>query len=169
MDLVLDATPLIYLGKTGKIDLLDAFDVVVPEPVYQEVVSRGLEEGHPDARRVELGFDFGILNRVSVGDLDTFVRLRNNPRLSVGDAAVLAVAIEHDRVAVADDRYIRDVAGVEGIETKGMAWLVLHALREGAMSKSDAREMIDDLVDAGWYCSTDVYARIIRRIEEIGG
>ena len=55
MKTVTDAGPLIALGKLGLIQLLSQlFDpILVPTSVYQEVVTRGLELGLPDAYAVK--------------------------------------------------------------------------------------------------------------------
>lgn len=91
---VFDATPLIYLAKIGRLELLDALPqrCLIPEPVHDEVVTRGLEEDYPDARRLERAVEDGVFEQASVPDTETFDRLRGNDRLSDADASVLAVA-----------------------------------------------------------------------------
>ena len=56
MKAVTNAGPLIALGKLGLVDLLNRlYDaVLVPTAVYQEVVTRGLELGQPDAYAVQM-------------------------------------------------------------------------------------------------------------------
>lgn len=168
---VFDATPLIYLASTERLHLLDGHPeaCVVPEPVYEEVVTTGIEEGHPDARRLQRAIDEDVFEVVAVTPVnDAFDRIRDNERFSDADAAVLAVADERDATAVMDERYGRAVADAEGIETRGTAYLVLERLRDGEIDAEEARETIDAMLDAGWYCSPDVYARILEAIDEHG-
>jgi predicted nucleic acid-binding protein len=166
---VFDATPLIYLAKVDRLGIVRHLDgpAVIPERVREEVVEVGLDQGYPDARRVERGIEAGLLDTVTVADTALVGRLRENPNLSDADAAVLAHAGVHDGVAVMDDAYGRDVAATEGIITRGTAYLVLLATREGEIGTSEARDTIDGMIEEGWYCAPDVYARILRKLESV--
>ncbi|WP_248516950.1 DUF3368 domain-containing protein [Salinarchaeum laminariae] len=167
---VFDATPLIYLAKVDRLSLVlgTVSEAVVPEHVHREVVVDGIEAGHADARRVERAIDETALRVVPVSDADTFERIGRNERLTDADAAVLAVAASADAIAVMDEQYGRDVADAEGIPTRGTAFLVLRALRDDHIDAEEARTIVDDMVDAGWYCAPDLYAKLLAKIEELG-
>ena len=51
MPVVSNTSPLIWLSKTGKINLLKELfqEITIPEEVYTEAVERGLQEGFSDA------------------------------------------------------------------------------------------------------------------------
>lgn len=166
---VFDATPLIYLAKIDRLEILEDLTstCVVPDPVYTEVVTRGIEENHPDARRVERAAEDGLLERVSVPESATFDRLQRNDSLSTADAAVLAAADARGGTAIMDETYGRDVADTEGIPTRGTAYLILWLLREDHLSGSEASEIIDSMLDVGWYCTPDFYKTIQRKIDEL--
>lgn len=167
---VFDATPLIYLATVERLTLVDELPAqsVVPDRVYQEVVTAGVEAGHADARRVDRTVEAQILTRQSVDDTETFERLRTNQSLSDADAAVLAIAASADATAVMDEQYGRDVADSEGIETRGTAYLVLQLLQTGVLTADEAQATIDAMLDAGWYCAPNLYARVRQRIDDIG-
>ena len=166
---VFDATPLIYLATVEKLTLIEH----LPEPchtpraVYDEVVVRGIEEGHADARRIERAVEDGLLCVEDVDETPVLERLRRNENLSEADAAVLARAAARDGTAVMDEAYGRTVADAERIETRGTAFLVLRLLRDDAIDADEARATIDELVAAGWYCAPDLYATLVRRIESL--
>lgn len=166
---VFDATPLVYLAKTERLGIVESIPerCVLPGQIHEEVVETGLEEGHADARRVERAVDDGYLEVVSVESSETHDRLCENRHLSDADAAVLAVADTHDATAVMDEQYGRDVASAEGITTRGTAYLVLSALRDGVLTGDEARATVDAMVDAGWYCSPDLYARVVQKIDAL--
>lgn len=166
---VFDATPLIYLASVERLSLVvdRVSEPVVPEPVHQEVVVDGIEGGHADARRVERAIETGALEVVPAPDTETFDRIAQNERLTAADAAVLAIAASRDAVAVMDEQYGRDVADAEGIQSRGTAFLVLRLLRDDAIDAEDARRTIDDMIDAGWYCAPDLYAKLLGRIEDL--
>ncbi len=168
---VFDATPLIYLAKVDRLVLVQHLEEprVIPDRVYEEVVTTGVEEGHPDARRIEQQVDANRFEIKSVEATPVLSQLEANPNLSEADAAVLACAAIHDGIAVMDETYGRDVATTEGIRTRGTAYLVLKFAQSGAISVDEARSVIDAMIDAGWYCAPDVYTRIIRKLDSFSG
>ena len=166
---VFDATPLIYLARVDRLALVQQLDAscVIPERVYEEVVGTGLEQCYPDARRIERSVDADRSDIVSVATSALLTRLQDNSNLSDADVAVLACADAHDSVAVIDETYGRDVAAAEGITTRGTAYLVLKLASEGTLSVDDARTVIDAMIDEGWYCAPDVYAKIIQKLDSL--
>ena len=166
---VFDATPLIYLAKVDRLALVQQFDTscAIPERVYEEVIETGLEQGYPDARRIERSVNADRFAIVPVETTPLLSRLQENNNLSDADVAVLACADAHDGVAVMDETYGRDVAAAEGITTRGIAYLVLKLASEGTISVDDARTVIDAMIDEGWYCAPDVYAKIVRKLDSL--
>ena len=166
---VFDATPLIYLAKVDRLALVQQRDAscVIPERVYEEVVETGREQCYPDTRRIERSVDADRSDIVSVATSALLTRLQDNSNLSDADVAVLACADAHDGVAVMDETYGRDVAAAEGITTRGTAYLVLKLASEGTISVDDARTVIDAMIDEGWYCAPDVYAKIIQKLDSL--
>jgi predicted nucleic acid-binding protein len=167
---VFDATPLIYLGKVDRLGLLQGLEAscVLPERVYEEVVETGIEQGHPDARRIEYVVKEGTVDVVTVEHTPLFSRLQRNDNLSNADIAVLAHAELHDGVAVMDETYGRDVAASEGITTRGTAYLLLKLTKQGAITVEDTGTVIDSMIEAGWYCAPDVYRKIVDKLDSLG-
>ena len=169
MSWVFDAAPLTYLAKVGRLGVVEALDEprVVPEAVYREVVTAGVEQGYDDARRIERAVEDGLVDIVAVDTDDSPVatRLARHPGLSDGDVAVLACADARDAVAVMDESAGRSAAEVEGVETRGTAYLVLATVKDGQLSKAEGREAIDAMIDRGWYVAPDVYTRIVGKLE----
>lgn len=62
----IDAGPLIWLGKCDALDLLKKLyqEIEIPETVYIEAVTRGLEKGHEDAPTIKKTMEEGWI-RVS--------------------------------------------------------------------------------------------------------
>lgn len=166
---VFDATPLIYLAKVGRLTLVDQLNVscVIPQRVYEEVVDTGLEQGYPDARLIERSVNRDLFDVVSAETTPLLTRLCANENLSNADAAVLACANAHNGIAVMDETYGRNVAAAEGITTRGTAYLMLKSTSEGTLSREDARDVIDSMIDEGWYCAPDTYARIVQKLESL--
>ncbi|MDS0301031.1 DUF3368 domain-containing protein [Halogeometricum sp. S1BR25-6] len=168
---VVDTTPLIYLAKVDRLGLVRHLDgpCVIPDRVYEEVVEIGIEQGYPDARRIECGVEDGLFTVVSGEPTALASRLQQNDNLSDADVAVLACAAAHDGVAVMDEAYGRDVAATEGITTRGTAYLALVPASNGTISVDEARTVIDAMIDEGWYCAPDLYAKIVQKLESLAG
>ncbi len=166
---VFDATPLIYLAKTDALGYCEGLDepCLIPERVYSEVVETGIEQGYPDARRIERSVDDGRFQVVTVEESTMFGRLERNPNLSSADVAVLTHAAAVRGVAVMDEAHGRDVAATEGITTRGTAYLVLLLASREVLAVETARLVIDGMIDSGWYCAPDMYAKLVGRLESI--
>lgn len=165
--LVFDATPLIYLAKADGIRLLEELDeeLVIPQTVFEEVVKKGLENDEPDARKIQILVEEDVFE-VRNCELEGF--LERNSNLSSADKQVLKIADETGSVAVMDEAYGRKVAESEGIETRGTAYMVLKLQRLDVLIDEESKELIDKIVDQGWYCSSGLYKDILNKIEEIG-
>jgi predicted nucleic acid-binding protein len=159
--LVFDATPLIYLAKAGKLDKLEKLEEekLIPEKVYIEVVEEAGKE--PDGQRIEKAVEKGILKTASAEAGN------GSESLSKADLQVLKIAEEKEAVAVMDEEHGRNVADVRDIKTHGTAFIILRMQKKQIISKKEARETIEKIIDEGWYCSTDLYKDIMNKIEEI--
>lgn len=166
---VFDATPLIYLAKAERLSLLSHLDAsrLIPQRVYEEVVTVGLDAGYPDARRIDQSVAEDVFDVVSAPENALFERLGKNPNVSDADGAVLALAADHGATAVMDDRYGRDIADVEGIDTRGTAYLVLSLVRDDELETDDARETLEAMLNAGWHCSPGLYSNLLSKLEEV--
>ncbi|RLM76578.1 DUF3368 domain-containing protein [Halorubrum sp. Atlit-26R] len=169
MTWIFDATPLIYLAKAEQLGVIETVSDprLVPERVYREVVTEGIDAGYDDARRIERAVEDGRLDVVEV-DLDdssVATRLDRHAGLSDADVAVLACADARDGVAVMDEAAGRSAAAVEGVETRGTAYVVLSAVKRGKLSAEAGREAIDSMIDRGWYVAPDLYAAILWKLE----
>lgn len=73
----------------------------------------------------------------------------------------------HDGAAVMDEAYGRDVAASEGIATQGTAYLVLRLAKRGVIDVDEACTVVGAIVDAGWYCASPLYARIVQTLASL--
>ena len=62
--------------------------------------------------------------------------------------------------------YARMVAEVEDIKCGGTIYLIFSLLEGDVITKREAREIVDGIIENGWFCSTYLYARILRKLEE---
>jgi len=156
MRAVIDASPLIYLMKIGRLDVLDRYqEILVPPEVISEI-ERGLPAGHPEALEVRHLIEKGLL-RIRKGG-----RPRTEWNLDRGEAAVLALArrAKVDEV-IADDRAAVGVAKYLGLRPVSVPFLLLRERRAGRLTQDDFEAALRRLVGTGYYLSPELHARLV--------
>ena len=155
---VVNASPLIYLGRTGNLRLIEgcARSVYLPDVVLEEIRAGQAEPAVPALDAATW------LKVVSVGSVPSQVAAWN---LGAGESAVLAWALAHTGTrAIIDDREGRRCAGQLGVEVVGTVGLVLAAKRRGLVPT--ARPVIDELIANGLYLSEEIVDRALALVGE---
>ena len=168
-DLVLNATPLIYLCKIGLSNILKEFPETkyVPPMVIEETVKRGKILGAPDAFMIEKLVNEGII-RVKKPIKNEFIRIiAQIPELHDAEVQVIALAKELGGIAILDDSVARQVAKIFNIEVHGTVYLILRRYYEGKISKKKVKVTLDKMIAAGWWISAEDYAKILDELNVI--
>jgi predicted nucleic acid-binding protein len=156
---VIDASPLIYLARAERLDLLQilAPEIQVPLAVAKEVLLRG--PGDAAARALA---DTSWLRQVDPGVPPARLIAWD---LGPGETEVLAWALGHPgSLVLMDDLAGRRCAGVLGFECTGTLGLVLRAKKTGKVAA--ARPVVDRLRSAGMYLSDRVLNRALALVDE---
>ena len=166
--LVFDATPLIYLTKTGCLKYLEKLEdeKVIPRSVYHEGVEKGKKKGHQDSLKFEKAVEEDVFRIIDVEKGKMHEILDNDILLSDADKDVLQSASDKGAIALMDESYGRDIADIEDIKNRGSIYLIFRFLKKDLISEEKAKDIVDSMIDEGWYCSTDLYKHIYRKIEE---
>lgn len=153
---VVDASPLIFLARTGLLDVLrnSSADVVVPAAVAAEVRARGAED---DAAVAALATSTWMRVAPSI-DVAPSIALWD---LGPGESETIALAARTpDTVAVIDDRQARACAAVHRVTCVGTLGLLLAAKRRGDLAL--LRPALDALVKSGFFVSQPILDSILR-------
>lgn len=153
-----DASPLIYLARTGNLPLLQVLApaLAVPEPVLEEIRAKGTDDA--TLRAVQ---DTAWLSVVQPPASSLLRRWD----LGKGEASVLAWALSRPgTVAVLDDQKARTYAASLGIPFIGTLGIVLRAKRLGVVSQ--ARPIVEDLIAHGMYLSKSVAEKALALVAE---
>jgi predicted nucleic acid-binding protein len=156
---IINASPLIFLSRGGRLDLLKLFagEVGVPEPVAEEILQRGPQD--TTARMIE-STDWLVTHPVAAipGNITQW-------RLGAGESSVLALALRNAGAdAIIDDLSARKCAASLSIPVRGTLGIVLTAKQRGAISA--ARPVIEDMIHAGLYLSRKVLDAALSRVGE---
>jgi predicted nucleic acid-binding protein len=155
---VINASPLIFLSRSGHLDLLKAFadTVWVPEPVAKEILARGPDDISAQAIQQTPWLITKPANTIPISVLEW--------RLGKGESSVLALAIEHGIEAIIDDLHGRKCAASLNISVRGTLGIVLVAKQRGIIPA--ARPVIEDMMKAGLYLSKKVLDQALAKVDE---
>lgn len=157
--IALDASPLILLSRAGRLDLLlpVAREIVVPEPVFREVMAKGSDD--VTVRTVGAATWLKVVPSPATPDAIAAWDLGE------GETSVLAWAYQRPGAhAVLDDLEGRRCADSLGIPVLGTVAVVLRAKRRGEILF--ARAVLEDLVRVGMYISTRTLDDVLRQAGE---
>ncbi|MHB9287839.1 hypothetical protein ACKVMT_12470 [Halobacteriales archaeon Cl-PHB] len=159
---VVDSSALIPLARIGRLDLVRAAfsEVHTVVGVQHQVVV----EGKPGTAALR---DF--LDDVTVHDTpDSAANVASLEGLAQTDAAVVLLADQRDDILLANDQGLLRVARSHGVEDWWVTTLLLKCAKIGYLSGEEATDVLYDLVDAGMNLDPQVYARLQRKLDEIG-
>lgn len=163
---VSNATPLIYLAKADKIDLLKAVfgEVLIPEEVKVEVVDKGKLIGEKDAYAVEKAIAEGWIKVLAAKPV------RMPLDLDRGEKAALSLAKNNgSEIVLIDEVSARTVAKVMGLTPRGTLFVLLEALKMKKIQLDELLEALDNMIKQGFRLKEEVYVETVREARRIAG
>ncbi len=163
-NVVSNATPLIYLAKSGQLNLLKELfqQVFIPEEVRIEVIDRGKALKEKDASVIEQAVEEGWL-KVSVAD-----PIQIPIKLHKGEEATLALAKHLEAALVLiDEAPAREAAHLLGLRSGGTLYVLLLALKKRVIKIDDFLEILEALIEQGFRLKEEVYIEAIREARKI--
>ena len=167
--ILVDASPLIALAKTGRLALLrDVYGEIAIGPwVKREVVERGRRVDAPGVRQVEAGLRAQWMRDVQLTAQETQLaqQLLQSTRLGEGEAESIALAHSRLLPVVLDDKEARAMAEAMGVQYVGTAGVLLAAFVKGYLTYDELATAVRDLGMVLWL-APDLVAEILRRARE---
>ena len=159
---VVNSSPLIYLGKVGKLYLLKKLygTLKVPTAVCKEVVIKGMEKGFEDALRVKAEVGKFLFVYSPKAETVNGVRERLKKlgfRLGLGEIECIALCLDtNDKVLISDNDDAKRFAKVYGINGKGTICILLKSYKRGLLSERECVETFEAIVEEGFWMSAEV-------------
>ena len=154
--MISNATAIICLGKLNKIDLLKrVYSVVlIPSAVKKEVLHEG-KEGYSS-----------IKNAIDSGWIKV-IDPKKNPDLGLGfgENQAINLAKERNESIILDDAVAIKAAKAFDIQVIRTTTAIFTALQKKIISKTKALEILNQLIENGYYISTKNYAVLISRLK----
>ncbi len=170
MQVIVNASPLIWLAKIGKLSLLKTLygQVSIPREVYIETVEKGLEQGFRDAIIIKEACEEGWIKIVDLKNVQTRLRdkiLSSLKELDKGevDAIVYAKTTKADLILL-DDSTARAFAESWEIKAKGTLYVILKAYKQGALTKNETKESVANLIEKGFRIDPKLLTKITKQI-----
>jgi predicted nucleic acid-binding protein len=168
MPLVFDSTPLIYLTKSSLSNLFNCItaEKYTTQSVFNEVVQEGKKKEAPEASLIERLFDEHTINIRAIEDKkylqfvkEMCAQTQRYP-LHEAEAEVLCLAKELNGIAIADDKAVRTVAGLLGIEAHGTAYILGKIYVAQKITKEELTKKVREMHELGWRLSVEDYFKI---------
>jgi predicted nucleic acid-binding protein len=161
---VSNATPLIYLTKAGRIDLLEKVfgKVFIPEEVKAEVVDKGKLLGEKDAYVVEKAISEGWLEVLATEDIEVPLSLDK------GERAVLSLAKKlRLKVVLLDEVAARSAARLLDLTPRGTVFVLLKGIEKKEIDLDEFLEVLDQLIRQGFRLKEEVYLEAVKEARRI--
>jgi uncharacterized protein len=153
---IADAGPLIHLSLIGKIDLLPTLygRIVIPDLVYQEVVTAG--EGLAGSREVREADWIEVVEHDPRADLFRLLRGQLDP----GEAAAIWLATDRKaELILSDDRPARLAAERLGFRIQGSLGILSEAKHRGLLPA--LAPLLYELLEKGVWLSNELIQKIL--------
>lgn len=145
--ILIDADALIKLHRAGVLERMSrAFDCIIPEMVYHEVITRGREFKHPDAEEIDKIIQSDIKVESPVGETPYIADV---PGVDAGEKDLLALfssfPAEEEIIIVSDDRRFLAVLGRLGIPALIPADFIVLMAQQGFLAQEEARNALEQM------------------------
>ena len=168
LTVVCNSSPLIYLAKVGRLNLIkDVYGRVwIPEAVFKEAVTQGKILGIIDASIIEEAVGRWILKERIKPEIDSKYRfLDENERIGLGEKQALKLCKQLNAdIFIVDDREARRASRILKVKPIGTCGILINARKQGLISTKEAEQTLDDLVKAGFRIDPVVYRMVIRKL-----
>lgn len=167
---VVNASPLIFLGKIGTLNLLpQLFDeIITTEKVKKEVLRKELA---PEKIMLDQAFN-SWLNIAEAHNPQLEKRL-SEFNIQEGEVTVLILAYEllktkKQPITIIDDRTAREIARTMGLIITGTIGIILRSVKKEFISKAEGTRYLNMLSqETDFRMSVSLYARLISEIEKL--
>ncbi|MBI4173356.1 MAG: DUF3368 domain-containing protein [Candidatus Aenigmarchaeota archaeon] len=162
--IVSNASPLIYLAKIGRLDLLKQLyaSALITEAVKQEVVDKGKQLGKADAYAIEKALSAGWLKTSKAPDIKLQIELEEGEKSTISLACSLG-----ESLVLIDEAAARAAARLVGLEPRGTVFVLLKALQEKLIDFDLFLDLLQRLVMEGFWLKEEVYIEVIKQARKL--
>lgn len=163
--IVSNASPLIYLAKVGKLELLKIFgEIYIPEEVKVEVVDRGKALEKQDSYVIEKAIEEGWIKVLKTKPIEIPIKLHP------GEIAVLSLAKKLGvKEVLVDEKPARFAAKLLNLKPRETVFVLLKALKEGAIDLDEFIDTLSEMIKQGFRLKEEIVVEAIKEAKRIAG
>ncbi|TFG17725.1 MAG: hypothetical protein EU530_10185 [Promethearchaeota archaeon] len=167
MKAVSNSSPLIYLAKINSLILLQNIysEIYIPPEVYNECVTQGMVNNHPDAILISDAVKIGWV-KVKKPDIKINLDFITNLHSREREAIKLALSFNKEYPILLDELEARTYARTLGIRIKGVLGILIINARNNYITQEDAKRKLDALNDI-MFLSADLYSKVLHELSLI--
>lgn len=157
MQLVVNASPLIFLAKLDALFLLDKDRIFVPLKVKTEVQIKDV----PEKEKLSAFFKQKNVSIENIG-----VRQLTSKKLGPGEESVISLALAKEITdVILDDLRARSLAEVKELNPHGTIWVILRGLKTKQINKQTAKNLLYKLASCGLRLDERLWLQAIKAVE----
>lgn len=161
-DVVCNASPLIFLAKIKKLNLLDVYSLHIPSQVETEIL-KGLKNKREDANLI-----IAYISQRNIKPVKTAL-LKDLPNfLGIGEKAVISLAVKEkiERVLI-DEAKARTVARFKGLKPKGTLGILWDSYMSSRINKKNLEELTLELIEKGYRIREELLIEFLKKIKTL--
>lgn len=161
-DAVCNASPLIFLAKIKRLDLLNIYSLLVPSQVETEIL-KGLRRKKEDAVLI---IDYMHQRSIKPAKATLLKDLPNF--LGIGERAVISLAVKEkiERVLI-DEAKARTVARFKGLKPKGTLGILWDSYKAGRIEKKHLENLTLELIEKGYRIKEELLIEFLKKIKTL--
>ena len=165
--IISNASPLIYLAKIKKLDLLKSLfkEIIIPKEVFDEVVTKGKEEKFLEVFHIDNAIKSGW---IKIKEIEINKELEKlSAEIDMGENSVINLARKlNANLLLIDDASARTIAESLGFNVKGTLYVILKAYKRKFIEKNEAKQILNKLIFEGFRISQEIYIQFIEELEK---
>ncbi len=164
MTIAANSSPLIALGKQGKLELIRRRfkQLVIPKGVYDEIL---IKKDSPEAVALQKAVEDG--RWVSVKEITINKLIAATKKIGQGEKEAISLAAKHSTQLLIDDDSAKSYASALGVEAYGTLYVLYLSCLRKLISKSEAANLLKSMIDSGFYISTELYSKFFELLNSI--
>ena len=161
MEIVINASPLIFLAKIGMLDLLKSHKLIIPSQVYDEI----FKGGNIDIEDVFTIRSLVSQKRIMVEESEIIKDLEKQ-NLGLGEKAAISLAVKKKiNLILIDERKARKIAKFYRLKTRGTIGVLIEALHNKKISKREFVDSIQKLIKEGYRIKEELLIELLNMAE----
>lgn len=142
----------------------------MPPEVKTETIDRGKTKGYPDAIAIEQALNEGwlITDVLTDEDIKKSEVIAQITGIDIGEAQTIILAKQkNEKPVLIDQANARQAARQLGLTPRGTIYIILTATRRKLITKEEAKQTLERLIEVNFYMSAKIYREVLKTIEKI--